>query len=295
MRTPAQNAHLALLLEVASTPKPGNVDRHRDLEDLRFEHFLAGAVGSQHGLELAADGAAIGPAFERAVAGMAKQEGDNTQFGALLLLTPLVRAAVTDLSQPADLSQSTDPSQSAVESVVDETTVADAAAFYRAFEHVDVHVADPPADMAPLDVRRGSDAIPALEKRGLTLVDVMEQSVPGDDVAREWVTGFERSFTAAERLASADGPLPDRAAAVFLSLLAERPDTLVATKHGEGVAREVTDRASELAAQDALSTDRDAVEVFADDLVNRGINPGTTADITAAALFIALESELVSV
>ncbi|ELY95727.1 triphosphoribosyl-dephospho-CoA protein [Natrialba hulunbeirensis JCM 10989] len=283
MRTPAQNAHLALLLEVASTPKPGNVDRHRDLADLRFEHFLAGAVGAQRGLEMAADGAAIGPAFERAVAGMAEQEGDNTQFGALLLLTPLVRAAATDLSQPV------------VESLVEETTVADAAAFYRAFEHVDVHVADPPADMAPLDVRRGSDAIPALEKRGLTLVDVMEQSVPGDDVAREWVTGFERSFAAAEQLADADGPLPDRAATVFLSLLADRPDTLVATRRGEDVAREVTDRAAELAAQDAISTDRDAVEAFADELVERGINPGTTADITAAALFIALESELVSI
>ncbi|OIB58900.1 triphosphoribosyl-dephospho-CoA synthase [Natrialba sp. SSL1] len=283
MRTPAQNAHLALLLEVASTPKPGNVDRHRDLEDLRFEHFLAGAVGSQRGLRMAADGAAIGPAFERAVAGMADQDGDNTQFGALLLLTPLVRAAATELSQPV------------AESIVEETTVADAAAFYRAFEHVDVHVADPPADMAPLDVRRGGDAIPALEKRGLTLLEVMEQSVPGDDVAREWVTGFERSFAAAEQLANVDGPLPDRAATVFLSLLADRPDTLVATKHGEGVAREVTDRADELAAQDALSTDRGAVEAFADDLVERGINPGTTADITAAALFIALESELVSV
>ncbi|ELY97234.1 triphosphoribosyl-dephospho-CoA protein [Natrialba chahannaoensis JCM 10990] len=283
MRTPAQNAHLALLLEVASTPKPGNVDRNRDLEDLRFEHFLAGAVGSQRGLRMAADGAAIGPAFERAVAGMATQEGDNTQFGALLLLTPLVRAAATELSQPV------------AEALVEETTVADAAAFYRAFEHVDVYVDDPPEDMAPLDVRRGSDAIPALEKRGLTLVDVMEQSVPGDDVAREWVTGFERSFAAAERLATADGPLPDRAATVFLSLLADRPDTLVASRRGEDVAREVTDRAAELAAQDALSTDQTAVETFADELVERGINPGTTADITAAALFIALESELVTV
>ncbi|NGM68998.1 triphosphoribosyl-dephospho-CoA synthase [Natronolimnobius sp. AArcel1] len=276
-RTPAQNARVALLLEVAGTPKPGNVDRHRDLPDLRFDHFLAGTVGTERGLEMAAEGAAVGAAFERAVEGMAAQGGGNTQFGALLLLTPLVRAARKDLSQPV------------VESVLEETTVADAANFYRAFEHVDVFVSDPPEDMAPLDVRRGGDAVPTLEERGLTLFDVMERSVPGDDVAREWVTGFERSFRAAKRLAEADGTPLERAAAVFLSLLAERPDTLVAKRHGEDIAQNITDRAAELHDTNALEDDHEAVETFADELVERGVNPGTTADVTAAGLFIALE------
>ena len=283
MRSSAANAELALLLEVAGTPKPGNVDRQRDLAELRFEHFLAGAVGAREGLALAADGAAVGPAFERAVAGMATQEGDNTQFGALLLLVPLVRAAREDLSQPV------------AEAVVRETTVGDAAAFYRAFDHVDVGVADPPADMDDLDVRRGSDAVSAIEERGLTLYEIMERSVPGDDVAREWVQGFDRTFGAARRLADADGPVTDRTATVFLSLLAERPDTLVATRHDETTAREVTDRAGELVAGDALETEPAAVEAFADELVERGVNPGTTADITAAGLFIALEHEAITV
>ncbi|ELY53799.1 triphosphoribosyl-dephospho-CoA protein [Natronococcus amylolyticus DSM 10524] len=279
---PDRTAELALLLEVAGTPKPGNVDRHRDLEDLRFEHFLAGAVGARDGLELAANGAAVGPAFERAVEGMAVQEGGNTQFGALLLLVPLVRAARDDLSQPV------------VEGVLEGTTVADAAAFYRSFEHVDVFVADPPEGMAPLDVRRGAAAIPTLEERGLTLLDVMDRSVPGDDVAREWVTGFERSFAAAERLAAAEGSILERTAAVFLSLLAERPDTLVANRSGEAVAAEVTERAAALVERNALETDRETVEAFADELVDSGINPGTTADLTAAGLFIALEHETVT-
>ena len=281
MRTPAENGELALLLEVAGTPKPGNVDRHRDLEDLRFEHFLAGAVGAADGLRMAETGATVGPAFERAVAGMAAQRGGNPQFGALLLLVPLVSAARRELSQPV------------LESVLEGTTVADAAAFYRAFEHVDVFVGEAPADLEALDVRRGADAIPALEERGLTLLDVMALSAPGDDVAREWTHGFERSFAAAERIAEADGPLPDRAAETFLSLLAERPDTLVATKHGETVAKEVTERAAALCERDAFATGREAVEAFADELVARAINPGTTADLTAAGLFIALEREAV--
>ncbi|WP_254530382.1 triphosphoribosyl-dephospho-CoA synthase [Natrinema gelatinilyticum] len=277
MRSPEANAELALLLEVAGTPKPGNVDRHRDLPDLRFDHFLAGAVGARDGLELAANGAAIGPAFERAVEGMSAQKGGNTQFGSLLLLVPLVRAARAEVSQPV------------AEAVVRDTTVSDAAAFYRAFEYVDVAVPDPPAAMAALDVRRGKDAIPALEERGLTLYDVLDRSVPGDDVAREWVRGFDRSFAAAERLAETDGSVSNRTAAVFLSLLAERPDTLVTTRHDGATAQAVTDRAAGLIEEDALETNPAAVESFADDLVARGINPGTTADITAAGLFIALE------
>ena len=101
MRTTAENAELALLLEVSSTPKPGNVDREREYPDLRFEHFVAGAVGAREGFEGAAGGGAVGESFRRAVAGMSEQSGGNTQFGAILLVTPLVRAAGSgDLSEP---------------------------------------------------------------------------------------------------------------------------------------------------------------------------------------------------
>ena len=58
MRDPAENAQLALLLEVTGTPKPGNVDRHRDYPELRFEHFAAGAVGGA--LEGRSEGGAVG-------------------------------------------------------------------------------------------------------------------------------------------------------------------------------------------------------------------------------------------
>jgi len=286
MDDPAANAELALLLEVAGTPKPGNVDRERDLPDLRFEGFLAGAVGARPGLDALADPeVGLGAAFERAVAGMAGRAGTNTQFGALLALAPLVRAAATG---PLTRDRAGD--------VVAATTVDDAAAFYRAFDHVDVFVGDPPADAPDLDVRRGSDAVPAVRERALALGDLMADSADRDGVAAEWTGGFERVFDAAERVADADGPLADRGADAFLALLAAEPDTLVAEKHGADVAREVTERAAAL--RDAGATaggDRDAVAAFADDLVDRGVNPGTTADLTAGALFVALSRHGVTV
>lgn len=270
MRGPAANAELALLLEVTGTPKPGNVDRHRDLTTLRFEHFLAGAVGARPGLERAAEGAPVGDAFETAVAGMSEQSGGNTQFGCLLLLVPLVRAAAAG-----------DLSREGVRQVCESTTVEDAAGFYRAFEHVDVAVPDPPAGMDDLDVRRGAEAVPTLRDRGLALSDVMDRS-EGDANAREWREGFPRTFRAAESIRADDGPVADRAARAFLDLLAEAEDTLVRTQHGETVARAVRERAAEI---DSFAE----AEAWGDELVERGVNPGTTADLTAAALFVALD------
>ncbi|PSQ60619.1 triphosphoribosyl-dephospho-CoA synthase [Halobacteriales archaeon SW_7_71_33] len=260
------------------TPKPGNVDRERDHDDLRFEQFMAGAVGARDGLVAMTDpSVGVGEAFERAVAGMGERAERNTQFGALLVLAPLVRAAARE-----DCTLDGD----GVERVVADTTVADAAGFYRAFEHVDVAVRDPPEGMEPLDVRRGADAVPALRERELTLSEVMERSADRDGVAREWVDGHERVFRAARAIADLDGPVPDRAAEVFLELLSREPDTFVADTHGTGTAHSVMVRA-----QEAREGGPELVRAFAESLVAEGVNPGTTADLVAGALFVAMERD----
>lgn len=283
-RTHAQRAQLALLLEPCGTPKPGNVDRRHEYPDLRFEHFLAGAVGAHRGLALAAgertiedapdapEKTGVGHAFERAVAGMSRQTGGNTQFGSLLLVVPLVRAASDGTLSPEGAGD-----------VVAATTVADAAEFYRAFDHVDVAVDDPPPGMDDLDVRRGTDAIPAIENRELTLADVMERSADGDGIAREWTGEFERTFGAARSIEAREGPIPDRAASTFLELLAAEPDTFVATQHDAATAETVTERAR-AALEGAVDPDQLAAEFVA-----AGINPGTTADLIAGGLYVALE------
>jgi len=274
VRTTAENAQLALLLEVSGTPKPGNVDRHREYPDLRFEQFMAGAVGAAEGLEAAAGGAPVGEAFERAVAGMSGQSGGNTQFGAVLLLVPLVRAAGAG-----------DLTAESARAVVGRTTVADAVGFYRAFDHVDVAVDDPP-DGGPPDVRRGGEAAPELRERGLTLADVMAESADVDGVAAEYTGGFERTFRTAGRIAGGTGPVTDRAAEAYLAELAAAVDTFVVTQRGREAAREVRRRA-----QAALDGEEEP-ETLAEEFVDRGINPGTTADIVAGGLFVALERGL---
>ncbi len=275
MRTTTENAQLALLLEVSGTPKPGNVDRHREYEDLRFEHFVTGAVCARDGLRLAAGGAAVGESFRRAVAGMSQQSGGNTQFGALLVVTPLARASAAHELTPEG-----------TRNIVSETTVEDAETFYKAFEYVDVAVDDPPEGMEPLDVRRGGDAVPAIRERDITLEDVMERSADRDGVAAEWVDGFPRTFEAADTMLDGTGPVTDRAADMYIDLLADELDTFVVTKHGRETAEEVRRRAA------TVRDGEEDVEAFAEELVERDINPGTTADIVAGALFVALERGL---
>lgn len=273
-RSIAQQAQLALLLEVATTPTPGNVDRRHDHAKLRFEHFLAGAVGAMDGLsELAfADGPPVGRGFEHAVAGMSEQSGGNTQFGTLLLLAPLVRTAATG---PLTAERAT--------TVAESTGVDDAVGFYRAFEHVAVAVDEPPGETDVPDVRRGAGAVPLVRERELSLYAVLDAARGHDGIAREWTGGFERTVEAAASIERRDGPILDRAAAAFLDLLADEPDTFVAITHDESVARAVRERA--VAARDGRIDPDD----LAADLVADGINPGTTADLLAGGLFIALQ------
>ena len=283
MRSIADNAQLALLLEVSSTPKPGNVDRAHEYEDLRFEHFITGGVGARRGLGRAANGESVGDCFEQAIAGMSDQSGGNTQFGAILLVTPLAVAAARTHGD-ADLPRPLTPEHAS--EVVAETTIDDAVGFYRAFEHVGVAVDDPPEDIGAPDVRNGADAEPLLRERGLTLEDVMADSADVDGLAAEYVDGFERTFAMAERITNDTGPITDRAAGAFLEALAAEIDTFVVTQHDHEIAEEVRQRAR------ATLDGEEAVSDLADEFVERGINPGTTADLVAGGLFVALEGGL---
>lgn len=279
---PGRTAALALLLEATSGPKPGNVDRDHDHDDATLHHFVASAHAVGPPLGRAAEAATIGAAIEEATAAAGGHGGGNTHFGAILLLAPLVAAAGAD-----DLL-------GGARRAVAGTTPDDAARFFAAFDHVDVALPpveelDGSADIEGLDARD-----PATRDRvraeDVTLEEVMRRSADVDGVAREWTRGFPRTVAAADRLDrhfDADRvDASERAVvATTLDLLAEEPDTFVAKRHGEDVAREVVDRAA------AVRDGEERLEVLDAALVERGINPGTTADIVAGGLFVALRRD----
>ena len=264
--TPVERAQMAMMLEVTASPKPGNVDRCHDYDTTRLEHFLASAILARPALEKAAPGAGcgvgegIGEIFREAVRLTTDHSGGNTHFGAFILLVPLLRGG--DIAGAAR--------------VVRETTVDDAVEFYRAFGLTKVRTL--PTD--PLDIA-DPRAIETIRKRGMTLADVMDHSREHDMVAREWVNGFRLTRRAADEL-SRSGCGKEGVVAAFLKLLSTETDTFIVKEHGPAVAAEVKQKAGEV-----LDGKRD-IAAFDAECISRGINPGSTADIIIAGIYIAL-------
>ncbi|ATZ60830.2 MAG: triphosphoribosyl-dephospho-CoA synthase [Methanosarcinales archaeon Met12] len=269
----ARCAQIAMLLEVSATPKPGNVDRDHDFADLRYEHFLASAIGVGHVFERAAvNDNKVGSLIREAVEESAKWNGGrNTHFGTFLLLVPLIVAA-----GKGDVR--------AVNDVVRNTTVEDAIELYKAFKCVDVYL----EDIDDLNVKDAT-SVDEIRRRGLTLYDIIQISAEHDGIAQEWVRDFSRTLAGARMLAekAKEMSMNDAIVHSYLALLAERPDTLVQKKFGSSVAEEVGRKASAVLKERNI----DAIRRFDDELIRRKINPGTTADIVAASLFVHLLEE----
>lgn len=257
----AERAQLAMMLEVCAYPKPGNVDRCHDYPDTKLEHFLASAIFARPALEEAERGEGrIGEIIRHAVQQTSCHSGGNTHFGAFILLIPLVYGGDVPGAMKA----------------IGKTDVSDAVAFYRAFALTAVRTY--PTDAIDINDPKALDV---LREQEMTLSDVMLHSAKNDMVAREWVTGFPLSRRGADLLHTF-GPGRDAIVQMFITLLATEPDTFVMKKHGREVAEQTL-------AQARLVLDgKVSLEEFDADCIGRGINPGSIADITIAAIFIAL-------
>ena len=269
----AQCAVLAMLFELSSSPKPGNVDRCHDFSDIGFHHFLTSAVSAYPVFRKAANGRGqrgLAHLLEGVVAWQTWNLSSNTHFGSLVLMIPIAIAA----RRPGEL-------QAELREVLEKTTAIDAIDFYRAFEKAKARVAE--VDSFSLNDKNWQKTI---QGSGKTLLELMRLSSKHDIVAREWSTNYERSFLLAERLTEQIGRWGqnDGVVRTFLEALAEVPDSLICAKFGEEVASQVSRRAGEALLDDTLSKAHELDR----DLLKQDINPGSTADLIAASLFISL-------
>ena len=282
----AQCAVLAMLFELSSSPKPGNVDRCHDFSDIGFHHFLTSAVSAYPVFRKAARGE--GSPGSLILEGVQAWGGwnlrSNTHFGSLVLMIPIALAA----GQAAVHEQADEPGDGPDDRLEEElarvlrsTTVQDAKEFYRAFDLAGARV---------VQVDEFSLKDPDWEKKLIegnrSLLDLMGLSVDHDIVAREWATDYERSFMLSRRLQemiSIHG-LNDGVVRVFLEALAQVPDSLISAKFGREKALQVSRRAAEALLDPTL----DKARQMDIDLLEGDINPGSTVDLIAASLFISL-------
>jgi triphosphoribosyl-dephospho-CoA synthase len=266
-------AQLACLLEV-SAPKPGNVSPGVAFHDARYEDFLASAVAIGPALAAAAE-QPLGVTIRMAVEATHRWTATNTNLGIVLLLAPLARAALTrDGGNLRD----------ALRATLAGTTVADAEDAYAAIRLVSPGGLGSAAEQ---DIAH-APTVP--------LLGAMALAAGRDTIAREYATAFEATFGVAVPAlcrARTDGlTWSDAIVQAYLSLLAAVPDTHIARKLGAAAAGEVQRRAR--AALDAGGMHQPAGRVAAvaldhtlRDPHNRQ-NPGATADVITAAIFVTL-------
>lgn len=274
----ASAAQLACLLE-ASAAKPGNVSPGRHFRDVRYEDFLASAAAVGPPLSRAGE-RSLGATVREGIEATSRWARSNTNLGIVLLLAPLARAGL--LAEPGPGPR--DALRASLERVLAGTTIADARDVYAAIRRAD-----------PGGLGRSAEQDVARDPT-VTLLDAMRLAESRDGVAREYVSAFRATFEvgapALDR-ARYDGlGWDDAIVETYLTLLAAAPDTHVARR--AGVERAVAISRHAAAALDAGGVrsegGRAAVGALDGELRdpdNSG-NPGTTADLTAASIFVVL-------
>ena len=266
--TLGQKVTLACMLEV-SAPKPGNVHRGADFEDLTFYDFIQSAV-------------AIGSVFERhqvlslgqlvfaAVEATRSVVSTNTNLGLILLMAPLAKAGT--------------PDSEGVRAVLTELQPEDAELVYLA---INSSKAGGLGDVVEMDVA---------ERAPKSLLAAMEHASERDFIAAQYVNGFDDilSVAAPKLYQNQQAGLSqiDAIVRTHVELMSLYPDTLIARKCGDEVARESASRAGFVLEQVSNGEDEYLVALADFDFWLRADqhrrNPGTTADIIGAALLIGL-------
>ncbi len=274
----AQQAFLwACTLDVM-VAKPGNVSIHSAGHGMTADLFLASARASAPAIAHAGSG--VGSRIEAAVRRTRAVAQCNTNLGILLLCAPLTAAL-----EHAPQQLTTAALRHALAHVLDRLDVADAEAAYRAIAHAspgglgdapEQDVADPPT----VDLR-----------------SAMRMAAMRDTIARQYANGFADLFEVGLPRFQAHvdhdtGEPPDLARAMqstYLGFLARFPDSHIVRKHGLEIAQSVTEQARALKnrCNDGNDIDARALAEWDQSLKSQGINPGTSADLTAATAMIA--------
>jgi triphosphoribosyl-dephospho-CoA synthase len=245
------------------------VHRGADFEDVTLLDFVASAVAIGPVLDRAA-ARPLGETVWSAVRATRGVTATNTNLGIILLLAPLA-----SVPRPQDV-------QRGVCDVLTRLTHDDALQVYGA-----IRLAQPGGlgRAAQMDVAGTAPR---------DLLAARRAAADRDLVARQYVMGFDVVFDLAERLSDGqrEWGLVDAIVHVHLQAMSQYPDSLIARKCGLDTARQAAARAGQV-----LGEGPPGSPAYTGALANLDFwlrsdghrrNPGTTADLVTAALFVAL-------
>jgi triphosphoribosyl-dephospho-CoA synthase len=252
--------------------KPGNVHRFSDGHRMTVADFVASAEAAAP--LIGRKGLQVGERIRLAVEATRQAVKQNTNLGIVLLAAPLAEAALD--RRGGDL-------EARLQRVLQELSVEDAREAYRAIRETN------PGGLGEApehDVRF---------EPSVTLLEAMRAAEARDRIAWNYTHDFADIFKLGLIwLAHARDRWSDPAWAasrVYLGFLAHVPDTLIERKFGERIAARVREEArpiesslTECPSPEAMTA---PLAAFDRALKERGLNPGTSADLTVATLFAA--------
>ena len=267
---------IACIWEVTAR-KVGNVHPLADFHNTGITDFLLSAAAIQLPFSDYC-GRGVGLAIWSAVEETRQMVGQNTNLGIILAVAPLV--AVRDESLL----------RAGVSSVLNALTAEDAKCVYKA-----IRIANPGGlgDSPEQDVR---------DEPTVTLLDAMKLAADRDMVARQYANDFADVFDfGVPAFTDAFAKFGCVEAAIIdsqLRWLATYPDSLIARKNGMPVAEDVQQRAKDVLRRGGIATPEGRAAGVALDKHLRSdgnkLNPGTTADLITACLFVALRENKVT-
>jgi len=251
--------------------KPGNVHIHAEGHGMTVRDFLRSAEAAAG--PLCERGSSVGARIRAPVEASWSAVPLNTNLGIVLLAAPLLSAA----------ERGSGGLRSRLEAVLQDLTIDDA---------VDAFAAIRRANPGGLGRAEAQDVGTAPT---VTLLAAMTLAADRDRIAYQYATGYTDVFaTGVHRIEAARkaGHAPDwTATLVFLDFLRAIPDSHIARKFGAGIAEQIRDEAALLyrALPEEPAAAFPRLSEFDRSLKARGLNPGTSADLTVASL---LASEL---
>lgn len=278
-------AGLACLLE-ASAPKTGNVHRGADFEDCTLYDFLASAASVQSVFN-DAESLTVGHLVQRSIQLTRQTVGTNTNLGIVLLLAPLAKI---DFDQPDPFPDTSADIKQAVQKVLNHLTLADRD------EVIDAIRLAKPGGLGK--VKDSDIHDPSLLKSDMPLVKIMRLGREHDSIARQYSDGFvdviDIVLPAILDSLHACPALPDAIVFAQLKVMAAIPDSLIQRKCGPETSTRCSEIARAILENHAANSPgfHAAVADFDFFLRSEGHrrNPGTTADLLAAGIFLALRT-----
>ena len=294
-RNIAQLGEIAALLEVSGYPKPGNVHRTQNFSDMTYEDFLISASVLRENLEIVAYNASkyypnlldkiyLGEAILRSVRSTNKLVNTNTNLGISMLMIPLSAGfgALQNSENIYNLPK-------IVDIIMKNTRPDDAVAVSKA---IVMAKAGGLNKTSQYDVNN-TNTLNEIVENHVNLYDLFKMSAKYDKISYELVNGLPiiseygfPTFTKYDEEYSKN----DVTLEIFLTILSNIPDTLINRKYGEEAANLVSNRAKRILKETEINTEERLKQLkdFDEYLINKKYNPGTTADFTAASLFVGL-------